>query len=163
MASEEIDNIRARYSILHSLSASDLEDSLDQNICHTQAMWAQIGHAMSRLEEETTSQAEPNYQSAQLQEQERQLAKIMEEDMAHQEQVSVLSRMHLQQAEEVKAQSQEIRCLSALVEQQQKAIEKLTSPLSPPREQRAVPSCSETQLMPHGRKYLIWFWEQSTP
>ena len=71
MASEEIDNITVRYSILHSLSASDLGDSLDRNICHTQTMWAQIAHAMSRLEDEPTSQAEPNDQSAQLQEQER--------------------------------------------------------------------------------------------
>ena len=32
------------------------------------------------------------------------------------------------------------------MEQQQRAIEHLTSPQSPPRESRAVPSCSETQL-----------------
>ena len=120
---EEIDNIRARYSILRSLSMSDLEDSLDQNICCTQAMQAQIAHAMSRLEEEPASRAEPNDQSAELQEQERQLAKLMEEEMAHQEQVLVLSQMHLQEAEELKAQSQEIRCLLALAKQQQKAIE----------------------------------------
>ena len=68
-------------------------------------MQAQIAHAMSTLEEELASWAEPNDQAAQLQEQERQLAKIMEEEMAHWEQVSVLSWMHLQQAEEVKAQS----------------------------------------------------------
>ena len=48
MASEDIDNITVRYSMLHSLSASNLGDSLDQNICHTQAMQAQIAHAMSR-------------------------------------------------------------------------------------------------------------------
>ena len=70
----------------------------------------------------------------------------MEEEMPYQEQVSVLSQMHLQQVEEVKAQSQEIRCLLALVEKQQKAIQKLTSPCSPPTEPRAVPPCSETQL-----------------
>ena len=57
----------------------------------------------------------------------------MEEEMTHHEQVSVLSRMHLQQAGEVKAQSQEIRWLLALVEEQQKAIENVTSPHSPPR------------------------------
>ena len=66
--------------------------------------------------------------------------------MAHREQVSVLSRMHLQQAEEVKAQSQEIHHLSALVEQQQEVVQRLMSPHSPPREPRAVPSCSESQL-----------------
>ena len=68
MASEDIDNITVRYSMLHSLSASDLEDSLDQNICCTQAMQAQIAQAMCTLEEEPISQAEPNNQAAQLQE-----------------------------------------------------------------------------------------------
>ena len=46
----------------------------------------------------------------------------MEEEMTHHEQVSLLSHMHLQQAEEVKAQCQEIWHLSALVEQHQEAI-----------------------------------------
>ena len=146
MASEEIDNITARYSVLQSLSMSDLEDSLDRNIHHTQVMQAQLAHGMRRLEEEPASRADPNDQAAQLQVQDQQLAEIMEEEMAQWEQVSVLSQMHLQQAEEVKAQSQEIRQLSALVEKEQKAIENLTSPYSPPREPRAVPSCSETQL-----------------
>ena len=54
--------------------------------------------------------------------------------------------MHLQQVEEVKAQSQEIRCLSALVKQQQEAIEKLTSPHSPPREPVATSSCLQSQI-----------------
>ena len=145
MASEEIDNIMARYSVLQSLSRSDLEDSLDRNIHQTQAMWAQIAHAMSRLEE-PTSQAEPTNQAAQLQQQKQQLAKMLEEEMTHREQVSVLSHMHLQQVEEIKAQSHEIWQLLALVEQQQRAIENLTSPHSPSREPRSVPSCSETQL-----------------
>ena len=34
------------------------------------------------------------------------MAEIMEEEMTHQEQVSILSHMHLQQVKEVKAQSQ---------------------------------------------------------
>ena len=146
MASEEVDNIMVRYSVLQSLSASDLEDSLERNICQTQAMQAQIAHAMSQLEEEPTVRPEPDDQAAQLLQQDKQLAKIIEEEMTHREQVSVLSHMHLQQAEEVKAQSQEIRQLSALVEQQQKAIKKLTSSQNPPRESRAFPSCSETWL-----------------
>ena len=48
--------------------------------------------------------------------------------------------------EEVKAQSQEIGRLLALVKQQQQAIEKLTSHQNPPRESRAFPSHSEIQL-----------------
>ena len=54
MALEGIDNITARYNMLHSLSASDLEDSLAWNIHCTQAMWAQIAHAI-RLEDEPTT------------------------------------------------------------------------------------------------------------
>ena len=69
--------------------------------------------------------------------------------MTHHEQVSVLSCMHLQQVEEVKVQSQEIRHLLALVEEQQEAIKELTklaSPQSPPRTLRASTSCSESRL-----------------
>ena len=72
MALNNIDNIIARYSMLYSLSTSDLEDSLDRNVHHTQAMQAHIAQEMSRLDEEPASQAEPNNQAAQLQEQERQ-------------------------------------------------------------------------------------------
>ena len=146
MATEEVDNIMARFSVLQSLSASNLEDSLDRNICWTQAMQAQIANAMNRIEEEPTVRAEPDDQAAQLLQQDQQFAEIIEEEMTHREQVSVLSCIHLQQTEEVKAQSQEIRRLSALVEQQQWTIKKLTSPQNPPRESRAFPSCSETWL-----------------
>ena len=70
----------------------------------------QIVHEMRKLQEEPTQQAEVEDQAASLQAQDQQLAEVMEEEMAHHEQVSVLSCMHLQHAEEVKTQSQEIRC-----------------------------------------------------
>ena len=57
MASEKIDEITARYSMLQSLSASDLEDILEQNICHTQAMQADIAAEMNKLQEEPTQQS----------------------------------------------------------------------------------------------------------
>ena len=146
MATEEVDDITGRFSVLQSVSASNLEDSLNRNICWTQAMQAQIANAMNRIEEEPAVRAEPDDQAAQLLQQDQQLAEILDEEMTHREQVSVLSHMHLQQAEEVKAQSQEIRRLLALVKQLQQAIEKLTSPHNPPKESRAFSSCSETQL-----------------
>ena len=46
----------------------------------------------------------------------------------------------------MKAQSHEIWCLSALVEQQQEAIKKPASPKSPTQEQRTMTSHSESQL-----------------
>ena len=45
--------------------------------------------------------------------------------MAHQTQVSVLSHLHLQQAKEIKSQSEEIRHLSTLLEKQQAILEKV--------------------------------------
>ena len=53
------------------------------------------------------------------------LANIIEEKMAHWTQVFVLSHLHLQQAEEIKFQSDEIRCLSTLLEKQQTILEKV--------------------------------------
>ena len=45
--------------------------------------------------------------------------------MAHQTQVLVLSHLHLQQAEEIKSQSEEIRYLSTLLEKQQAILQKV--------------------------------------
>ena len=53
-----------------------------------------------------------------LQGKEALLADIIEEEMAHRTHVSVLSHLHLQQAEEIKSQSNEIRYLSTLLEKQ---------------------------------------------
>ena len=147
MPAEEINNITVIFRVLQSLSKSDLEYSLDRNICWTRAMRPQIANAMSQIQEEPAARPGPDEQAAQLIQQDQQLAKILEEEMTQREQVSVLSCMHLQQAEEVKvAQSQEIRRLLALVKQQWQAIEKLTSPQNPPRVSRAFPSCSESCL-----------------
>ena len=147
MASGKIDEITARYSMLQSLSVSDLEDSLEHNIYHFQVMWAQIAPKMSKLQEKHVQQANQADQAACLQGKDQQLAEIKEEEMTHQEQVSVLSQMHLQQMEEVKVQSQEIWHLSALVEQQQEAIKQLASPKSPTREPRAMTPHSWLDIM----------------
>ena len=45
--------------------------------------------------------------------------------MAHWTQVLVLSHLHLQQAKEIKSQSDEIRCLSTLLEKQQAILERV--------------------------------------
>ena len=57
MASEKIDGIIARHSIFQSLTASNLEDSLERNMCHTQTMWTQVAHEMSKIKEEPTQHA----------------------------------------------------------------------------------------------------------
>ena len=64
--------------------------------------------------------------------------------MAHQEQVSILSHMHLQQVEDVRAQSQEIQCLYVLVKKQQEAIEHLSIPKGPTRHPWTMSSHSKS-------------------
>ena len=49
MASKKIEEITTRYSMLQSLSVSDLEDSLQQHICYI--------HAMQALQTEQNQQA----------------------------------------------------------------------------------------------------------
>ena len=53
------------------------------------------------------------------------LANIIKEEMAHWTQVLVLSHLHLQQAKEIKSQSNEIRCISTLLEKQQAILHKV--------------------------------------
>ena len=60
-----------------------------------------------------------------LQGKEALLADIIEEEMAYWTQILVLSDLHLQQAKEIKSQSDEIRHLSTLLEKQQAILEKV--------------------------------------
>ena len=66
--------------MLQSLSAGDLEDSLEHNIHHIQAIQAQIAAEISKLQEEPTQQAKQADQVASLQAKDQQLAEIMEEE-----------------------------------------------------------------------------------
>ena len=60
------------------------------------------------LAQRRASLLQDSVQAQALKGQEELLAEIVEEEMAHWMQVSVLSHLHLQQAEEIKAQSDEI-------------------------------------------------------
>ena len=71
-----------------------------------------------------------------LQGKEALLANIIEEEMAQQTQVSVLSHLHLQQAKEIKSQSNEIRYLSTVLEKEQAILERVQE------QQRRMPEMS---------------------
>ena len=64
-------------------------------------------------------------QGSSLQEKEAVLVNIIEEEMAHQTWVLVLSQLNLQQAKEIKAQSKEIKYFSTLLNKQQTIPEKV--------------------------------------
>ena len=53
------------------------------------------------------------------------MADIITEEMCQWTQVLVMSQLHLQQAKEIKSQSDEIRCLSTLLEKQQAILDRV--------------------------------------
>ena len=91
-----------------------------------------MGHNVERaqaLQEELVQRrASLHHDSAEVQAlrgQEALLANMIEEEMAHQTQVLVLLHLHLQQAKEIKSQSEEFRHLSTLLEKQQANLERV--------------------------------------
>ena len=89
---------------------------MGHNIKRAQALQEDLSQRGASLQHHST-------EAQALQGQEALLASIIEEEMAHRTQVLVLSHLHLQQAEEIKSQSEEIRKLSTLLEKQQAILE----------------------------------------
>ena len=91
---------------------------MGHNAERAQALQDELAQRRASLHQDST-------EAQALQGKEALLANIIEEEMAHQTQVSVLSHLHLQQAKEIKSQSNEIRCLSTLLEKQQAILERV--------------------------------------
>ena len=105
-------------SALQALALSNIEEGMGHNVTRAQGLQEELAQRRaSLLQDSAEAQA--------LKGQEELLAKIVEEEMAHQMQVSVPSHLHLQQAEEIKAQSDEIKRLSNLLERQQTLLEQV--------------------------------------
>ena len=106
------------FSPPSALALSNMEEGMGQNIEKAQALQEDLSQRRASLQHHSA-------EAQVLQGQEALLADIIEEEMAHQTQVSVLSQLHLQQAEEIKSQSKEIRPLSTLLEKQQAILERV--------------------------------------
>ena len=122
------------FSPPSALALSNMEEGMGHNIERAQALQEDLSQRRASLQ----------HHSAEAQAlQEALLADIIKEEMAHQTQVSVLSQLHLQQAEEIKSQSEEIRCLSTLLEKQQAILERVQEQQSRVPE---VPVCLVNRL-----------------
>ena len=95
-----------------------MEDGMEHNIERAQALQEDLSQRRASLQHHFT-------ETRALQGQEALLADIIEEEMAHRTQVSVLLHLHLQQDEEIKSKSKEIRQLSTLLEKQQAILERV--------------------------------------
>ena len=106
------------FSPPSALALSNMEEGMGHNIERAQALQEDLIQRRASLQHHSA-------EAQALQGQEALLADIIEEEMAHRTQVSVLSQLHLQQAEEIKSQSEEIRRLSTLLEKQQAILERV--------------------------------------
>ena len=107
------------FSPPSALALSNMEEGMGYNIERVQTLQEDLAQRRASLQHHDSAEAQA------LQGQEALLADIVEEEMAHQTQVSVLSHLHLQQAEIIKSQSEEIRHLSTLLEKQQAILERV--------------------------------------
>ena len=103
-------------SALQALALSSIEEGMGQNVTRAQGLQNECAQRRSSLLQDSA-------EAQALKGQEALLAGNDEEEIAHQTQVSVLSHLCFQQAEEIKAQSKEIKRLSTLLEIQQTILE----------------------------------------
>ena len=126
-------------SALQALALSNIEERMGHNVTRAQGL-------QEELAQRRTSLLQNSAEAQALKGQEELLAEIVEEEMTHQTQVSVLSHLHLRQAVEIKAQSSEIKRLSTLLEKQQTLLEQVQEQQqqsSVSQVQRAQPSTSQ--------------------
>ena len=123
------------FSPPSALALSNMEEGMGHNVERAQALQEELVQRRASLDHDSA-------EAQALQGQEALLANIIEEEMAHRTQVSVLSHLHLQQAKEIKSQSEEIRCLSTLLEKQQAILEEVQE------QQSRVP---EVSVLPRSR------------
>ena len=86
------------FSPPSALALSNMEEGMGQNIERAQALQEDLSQRRASLQHQSA-------EAQALQGQEALLADIIEEEMAHRTQVSVLLQLHLQQAKEIKTQS----------------------------------------------------------
>ena len=112
------EQVEPSFSPPSALALSNMEEGMGHNVKRAQALQEELAQRRASLHHDSA-------EAQALQGQEALLANIIEEEMAHQTQVSVLSQLHIQQAKEIKSQSDEIRHLSTLLGKQQAILEKV--------------------------------------
>ena len=107
MNTEKVELIPEMNSALQVLALSDIKEGLGHNVTRAQGLQEELAQRRaSLLQDSTEAQALKGHEEL--------LVEIVEEEMAYQTQISVLSHLHLRQADEIRAQSNEIKRLSTL-------------------------------------------------
>ena len=95
------EQVEPSFSPSSVLALSNMEEVMGHNAESAQALQDELAQRRASLHHDSA-------EAQALQVKEALLANKIEEEMAHQTQVSVLSHLHLQQAEEIKSQSDDI-------------------------------------------------------
>ena len=118
MNPESAELIPKHSNTLQALALSNMKEGMGHNVTRAQGLQEELAQRRaSLLQDSVEAQA--------VKGQEELLPEIVEEEMAHWMQVSVLLHLHLWQAEEIKTQSNEIKRLSTLLERQQTLLEQV--------------------------------------
>ena len=133
-------------SALQALFLSNIKEGIGQNVTRAQGLWEELAQRRASLLQDS-AEAEA------LKGQEALLAEVVEEEMAHWTQVSVLLHLYPWQAEEIKAQSKEIQRLSTLLVRQPTILEQVQEQQQSSVSQvpRVQPTTSELTELQRGR------------
>ena len=112
------EQVEPSFSPPSALALSNMEEGMGHNVERAQALQEELAQRRASLHHDFA-------EAQALQGKEALLANIIEEEIAHQTQVLVLSQLHLQQAKEIRSQSNEIRHLFTLLEKQQAILERV--------------------------------------
>ena len=107
----------SQASALQTLSLGVIVEGMGHNVHEGSRITAGVGSEKGLIRIGIGQSTKPLHGKEAL------LAGIIEEKMAQQTQVSVLSQLHLCHAKDIKSQSDEMRCLSTLFEKQQAILE----------------------------------------
>ena len=102
------DQLEPSSSPASVLALSNIEEGMGHNAERARELQGELAQRWASLHQDSA-------EAQVLQGKEALLVDMIEEEMAHQTQVLVLSHLHLQQAKEIKSQSDEIRHLSTLL------------------------------------------------
>ena len=101
-----------------ALALSNIKEGMGHNVERAQQLQEELAQRRASLHKDSA-------EAQALQGKEAPLANIIEEKIAHRTQVLVLSHLHVLQAKEIKSLSNEIRCLSTLLEKQEAILERV--------------------------------------
>ena len=111
MSPQQSEPCPSQASTLQAPSLSDIEEEMGHNAERAEEVQQELAQRRALLGQELRK-------AQTIQRKKALLVNIIEEEMVHQTQISVLSQLHLHQTKEIRSQSDEMQHLLTLLERQ---------------------------------------------